>query len=89
MSEISVKELIADNDGWVFLVEIREEEDRTEHTVSLKKEYFNKLSNEREPQEFIKDAFNFLLERESKGSILKSFDISEISKYFSEFESII
>ena len=38
---------------------------------------------------FIRACFAFLLEREPKESILRSFDVSEISTYFPEFEATI
>lgn len=38
---------------------------------------------------FIRACFEFLLERENKGSILRSFDIGVISTYFPEFERTI
>jgi len=34
-------------------------------------------------------SFKFLLEREPAGSILKTFQLSVIPRYFSEFDSII
>ena len=40
-------------------------------------------------EELIKKSFEFLLERESKESILKEFDITVISKYFPEYEEVI
>ena len=36
--------------------------------------------------ECVKHAFEFLLERESKESILRQFDLLVISRYFPEFE---
>jgi hypothetical protein len=40
----------------------------------------------RTPENFIKAAFRFLLDREPKESILRQFDITVISRYFPEFE---
>ena len=39
--------------------------------------------------ELIKKSFAFLLDRESKESILASFDLTVISRYFPEFEGVI
>ncbi len=41
------------------------------------------------PEEFIRACFDFLLEREPKESILRSFDVSQIATYFPEFEAEI
>ena len=37
-------------------------------------------------EEFVQASFEFLLEREPKESILSRFDISDIPRYFPEFE---
>lgn len=50
---------------------------------------FEKLGKGRTKEEFIKDCFDFLLEREPKEMILKEFNIKIISKYFPEFEEKI
>jgi hypothetical protein len=39
-----------------------------------------------EPTELVKRAFEFLLAREPKESILAQFDLSIIGRYFAEFE---
>jgi hypothetical protein len=41
------------------------------------------------PEEFIKKSFEFLLERESKDSILRQFNISQINDFFPEYEKEI
>jgi hypothetical protein len=41
------------------------------------------------PEAFVTACFGFLLEREPKESILRTFDVSQISTYFPEFESTI
>lgn len=59
----------------------------TEHEVTL-----SRADHERfgggfpSPATFIRACFDFLLEREPKESILRSFDISQIATYFPEFE---
>jgi hypothetical protein len=39
-----------------------------------------------EPEQLIRESFEFLLEREPKESILGRFDLSVISRYFPEYE---
>ena len=41
------------------------------------------------PEEFIKKSFEFLLERESKDSILRQFNISQKNDFFPEYEKEI
>jgi hypothetical protein len=38
-----------------------------------------------EPNELVKASFAFLLERESPGMILRSFDLTDIARYFPEY----
>ena len=62
----------------------------TEHDVTLSRADHERLgSGYPRPEAFIRACFEFLLEREPKGSILGSFDISEIGTYFHEFEQEI
>jgi len=60
------------------------------HTVSANPEYIKKLGWDTESiADLLKKSFEFLLERESKESILSSFDLHDISKYFPEYEEYI
>ncbi|MDP8990181.1 MAG: hypothetical protein M3N41_08915 [Acidobacteriota bacterium] len=62
----------------------------TQHTVTLTPEYWRKLTDGRVPAEaLIQKSFEFLLERESNTSILGSFDLPVIQRYFPEFERAI
>jgi hypothetical protein len=42
-----------------------------------------------EPSDLVHRSFEFLLERESKEAILRSFDLPIIGRYFPEYEEII
>ena len=62
----------------------------TEHEVGVSTEYYEKLTNGYVPVEvLIEKSFLLLLERESNTSILSSFDLPIIGRYFPEYESII
>jgi hypothetical protein len=62
----------------------------TVHGVTLSAGDFERLRGARTfPEELVRACFEFLLEREPKESILRSFDISEIGTYFPEFERAI
>ena len=58
----------------------------TKHFVYVTDEMlFNLTKNEISKKELLNFSFNFLLERESNTSILSSFDLTVISKYFPEY----
>jgi len=62
----------------------------TEHDVTLARADHERLGGGfAAPEEFIRACFDFLLEREPKDAILRSFDVSQIAMYFPEFESAI
>ena len=58
----------------------------TPHTVTVTDQSLNDLTNNNvtKPQ-LLKFSFNFLLDREPNASILSSFDINVISKYFPDY----
>ena len=62
----------------------------TTHKVTLTPNYYEKLSDKRVPPEvLIEKSFEFLLERESNTSILRSFELPVIGQYFPEYERVI
>lgn len=77
-------------DSGKFRVTIAEGTSHTEHTVSLKSNYYEKLTGKRASQEeLIEHSFLFLLQHEPKESILREFDLSVISRYFPQYEQEI
>jgi len=73
-----------------FLVKVKEESSESRHTVYLDDEYYQKLTNGKTPrEELVKKSFEFLLERESKESILSEFNLRIIGNYFPEYEGKI
>ena len=62
----------------------------TTHQVTLKPSYYEKLTNKRvTPAVLVEKSFEFLLDRESNTSILRSFDLPVIGQYFPEYEKVI
>jgi len=62
----------------------------TTHTVTVRPEYCERLTGGRVPAErLLERSFDFLLERESNRSILSSFDLSVIQRYFPAYEETI
>ncbi len=85
MTQITVNKL----DEHAFEVTIQAASPST-HRVTVAADYANKLSLGRfDHEELIRRSFEFLLERESNTSILRSFDLSVISRYFPEYEHTI
>ena len=63
---------------------------KTTHRVTVTPSYYQKLTNGRvSPEALVEKSFRFLLERESNTSILRSFDLPVIGKYFPEYEKTI
>jgi hypothetical protein len=79
----------ADGDPMRFDVVVREGDATTEHDVTVSEADLERLAAGRSPEAFIRDCFAFLLEREPKESILSSFDVGVIGRYFPEFERAI
>ena len=62
----------------------------TTHRVTLSAEYHHKLTAGRvSPETLISKSFDFLLQRESNTSILRTFDLPLIGHYFPEYEKVI
>ena len=59
----------------------------TRHHVTLARDTCKRLAmGTHTPEHCIKAAFQFLVDREPKESILQRFDLAVISRYFPEFE---
>lgn len=87
MAIINVSSIGKTGGAETFHVEVREEGSSTEHKVTLRDTYYEKLTHgDVSRSELIRKSFAFLLEREPKESILGSFDLSVISEYFPEYE---
>ncbi len=77
-------------DPGAFRVDVDEDGSTSEHRVTVSEEDLERLgAGYASAEEFIRACFEFLLEREPKESILPTFDVSEISRYFPEFEDQI
>jgi len=60
----------------------------TTHQVTVPEDYYRRLtSGNVSKEQFIEEAFKFLLERESNTSILSHFSVEVIEDYFPEFAS--
>jgi hypothetical protein len=77
-----------DNDS--FKVTVEENGTSSNHTVTVSDSYHQKLTGGKiTKEELLRKSFGFLLERESKESILSSFELPAIKRYFPEYENSI
>jgi hypothetical protein len=77
----------AEGDLLTFDVIVREGAGETRHHVTMADATYARLTGRRHtPEQCIDAAFRFLLDREPKESILRSFDVDVISRYFPEFQ---
>jgi hypothetical protein len=58
----------------------------TEHRVRVSEAEVKRFGGGRTVEELLRASFEFLLERESNNSILSSFELSVIGRYFPEYE---
>ena len=62
----------------------------TTHLVTLSDEVHKNLTNEKVTKEELLDfSFKFLLDREPNASIMSSFELTVISRYFSDYEKSV
>ena len=80
-------ETVQKGDAWECRVTVAEGESRTTHTVTVERTYRDKLAGTAVPvEQLVEKSFEFLLARESKESILRSFSLPVIGRYFPEYE---
>ncbi len=74
-------------DRYEFQVTVRERGGESHHRVTLRKADYERLAGGKaSPEALVTESFRFLLERESKESILGSFDLTLIGRYFPGYE---
>jgi hypothetical protein len=77
-------------DGWSCVVTVSDASGETRHTVSVRRADLARLAPAHAtPERLVRRSFEFLLERESKESILRSFALVVIGRYFPEFERVV
>ncbi|HET6465667.1 MAG TPA: hypothetical protein VFH55_08680 [Nitrospiria bacterium] len=77
-----------EGDPMIFDVTVQDEEGTSRYKVTMALATYRKLTGGKvNPARCVQAAFEYLLERESKDSILTNFDITLISAYFPTFGS--
>ncbi|MDP9272999.1 MAG: hypothetical protein M3O93_05625 [Chloroflexota bacterium] len=73
--------------GWVCEVQVRDHGTITNHRVSVATGDVARLApGAIDPEDLVRRSFEFLLQRESQRSILASFELTDIGRYFPEYE---
>ena len=89
MTDIDVSCVTA-ADGWLCQVIVKDHGSESRHSVTATRADFQRLASSGEtPERLIRRSFEFLLQREPKESILKSFALPDIGRYFPAFEAQI
>lgn len=87
---IEIKKEETTENGWKFEVLVGRRDEAASYAVTLDKEYWQELTDGKyDAAELVRRSFGFLLSREPKESILRSFDLRIIRKYFPDFETEI
>ena len=74
-------------DAWECRVTVAEGKSQTTHTVVVERTYRDKLVGTGVAvEQLVRKSFEFLLTREPKESILRSFNLPLIGRYFPEYE---
>ena len=71
------------NDEWLVTINANS---RTEHVVHLSKADLDQVGYGHSAEEVLRESFRFLLEREPNTSILSSFSLPMIGRYFPEYQ---
>jgi hypothetical protein len=74
--------------GWDCDVEVVEGERSSRHNVRVGRDDLARWGSpgEESPDQLVKRAFEFLLQREPAERILKSFELRDVTRYFPEFD---
>jgi hypothetical protein len=73
-------------EGWTFAVVVTEDGKATTHEVWLTRTQYERLAYGVDPEVLVRASFEFLLEREPRESIMQSFELNEIGRYFPDWE---
>jgi hypothetical protein len=86
MADIDISCVTA-TDGWLCQVAIDDHGSESRHSIAFTRADFQRLAGSGEtPESLVRRSVEFLLAREPKESILKSFALTDIGRYFPEYE---
>jgi hypothetical protein len=71
--------------GWHCTVTIGDDAGATTHEVSVDRDTLDDLAPGTPPEDLVRASFEFLLEREPRESIMRSFDLPIIGRFFADY----
>jgi len=76
---------VAQDGGWHCTVSVGDDSAATRHEVTVDRETLDDLAPGVTPEELVRASFAFLLERESRDSIMRSFELPIIGRFFADY----
>jgi hypothetical protein len=73
------------DDGWRCEVRVGDDLGATRHVVDVDRSTLDDLAPGRTPEELVRASFTFMLEREPRESILRTFALPVIGRYFPDY----
>jgi len=87
MAEIAIASAGETDNGWSYQVKLTEGGSQHQYAVTLSREDCERWAGSQgDPEQVVRAAFAFLLEREPASAILSQFDCSVIRRYFPEVD---
>jgi hypothetical protein len=72
-------------DGWQCSVTVGDDPAATTHEVSVDRATLDDMAPGVSPEELVRISFEFLLEREPRQSIMRSFELPIIGRFFGDY----
>ena len=71
--------------GWTCSVTVGADPDATHHDVGVDRATLDDLAPGGEPDDLVRASFDFLLEREPRESIMRTFELPIIGRFFADY----
>ncbi len=71
--------------GWRCSVIVGDDASATEHDVQVDRATLDDLAPGATPEELVRESFVYLLERESRESIMRTFELPIIGRFFGDY----
>ena len=75
--------------GWHCTVTLGDDAEATTHEVSVDRDTLDDLAPGTPPEELVRASFEFLLEREPREAIMRSFELPIIGRFFGDYRDEI
>jgi hypothetical protein len=72
-------------DGWRCSVTVGDDAAATEHNVRVDRATLDDLAPGGTPEDLVRASFDFMLEREPRESIMRSFELPIIGRFFADY----